>query len=67
MEENQKVQSQMLASLIHINHRKLNPSLITPAQLQDEINKSRTHLELPGKAKDQYRSVYKLLKAAVVV
>ncbi|XP_059221507.1 uncharacterized protein LOC131996076 [Stomoxys calcitrans] len=71
VEDNERVQLKMLALLIDINHGKLNPSLITPIQLQEETNKIREHipdhLKLPGTAENQLRSIYKLLKAKATV
>ncbi|XP_073820586.1 uncharacterized protein [Musca autumnalis] len=65
--ENERVQSSMINLLIDINHGKLNPSLITPVQLQAEMIRIREHmperLKFPGKKYEQIRAVYKLLTA----
>lgn len=71
IEENEKVQSEIIELLIDINHGKLNPSLLTPAQLQEEINNVREHipdhLKLPGRKYDQLSSIYKLLTAKATI
>lgn len=67
LEENEKVQAQIIELVIDINHGKLNTALLTPAQLQDAVNHIRKHipdhLKLPGKKDDRLRTIYKLLTA----
>ncbi|XP_037932325.1 uncharacterized protein LOC119667111 [Teleopsis dalmanni] len=67
IEENRNVQTEIIKLLIDINHGKLNPSLITPTQLYEEVRSIKEHLpnklRLPGNSDNQLQVIYKLLSA----
>ena len=68
VDEAEKIQMQIIGLLIDVNHGKINPNLIRPSKLQEEILKIKEHLSdnlrLPGRSKDAVlQAVYRLMTA----